>query len=367
MTIGLVSAGPHDRWVGRWQRVWSARGAASNALLPLAWLFGGATAARRWLHRRGFMATHELPVPVVVVGNLLVGGAGKTPAVIAVSALLRTQGWTPGIVSRGYGREREDEVIEVAATSDVRRSGDEPLLLARRTGAPVVVGRDRVAAGHALLQAHAEVDVIVSDDGLQHLGLGRDIEVLVFDERGPSNGRLLPAGPLREPMPDAATPAGAARAACIVLYNATAPTTPLPGYTSRRSLAGITSLAGWWRGDTPSTAALEALRPRSVVAAAGLARPDRFFALLRDAGLTFSELALADHYDFAALPWPTGTGDVIVTEKDAVKLAPDRRIGARVWVAALDFEPEAGFAGALLRLLPRPATSPIDPNGNTPP
>jgi tetraacyldisaccharide 4'-kinase len=365
MITGSVSTDLHDRWVGRWQRAWSERGAASSALLPAAWLFGGATAARRWLYRRGFMATHALPVPVIVVGNLLVGGAGKTPAVIAIATLLRAHGWTPGIVSRGYGREREGEVIEVGTTSDARRSGDEPLLLARRTGAPVVVGRDRVAAGHALLQAHASIDVIVSDDGLQHLGLGRDIEVLVFDERGPGNGRVLPAGPLREPMPHAVSTSGAS-AARLVLYNATAPTTPLPGFVSRRSLAGISSLADWWRGEAPSAAALDALRPRSVVAAAGLARPERFFALLRDAGLTVTELALADHYDFASLPWPAGTGDVVVTEKDAVKLAPDRRIGTRVWVAALDFEPEAGFAGALLRLLQRPAMSPVDPHGNTP-
>jgi tetraacyldisaccharide 4'-kinase len=365
MTIRSVSIDLHDQWAARLQRVWSERGAASSVLLPLAWLFGGATAARRWLHRRGYVATHALPVPVIVVGNLLVGGAGKTPAVIAIATLLRAHGWTPGIVSRGHGRKGEGEVIEVDVTTDARRAGDEPLLLARRTRAPVVVGRDRVAAGHALLQAHAKVDVIVSDDGLQHLGLGRDIEVLVFDERGPGNGRVLPAGPLREPMPNPAS-ASESTATRIVLYNATAPTTPLPGFVSRRSLAGIVPLADWWRGEPASPDTLDGLRTRSVVAAAGLARPERFFALLRDAGLTISELALADHYDFASLPWPTGTGDVVITEKDAVKLTPDRRIGARVWVAALDFEPEAGFADALLCLLPRPSMPPTDPHGNTP-
>jgi tetraacyldisaccharide 4'-kinase len=355
----------HARWVPRLQRVWAERGLASGVLMPLAWLFAGATEARRWLYRRGYVSTHSLPVPVIVVGNLLVGGAGKTPAVIAICALLRADGWRPGVVSRGYGRERESEVIEVGATTEARRAGDEPLLLARRTGAPVVVGRDRVAAGHALLQAHPEVDVIVSDDGLQHLGLGRDIEVLVFDERGPGNGRVLPAGPLREPIPEPGS--GAARGTMpIVLYNAGTPTTPLPGFVSRRRLAGITSLAEWWRGGTASPFALDDLRTRNVVAAAGLARPDRFFAMLRDAGLTISELALADHYDFASLPWPAGTEDVVITEKDAVKLVAARRISARVWVAALDFEPEAAFAEALLSRLPQRAAPPIESHGNTP-
>jgi tetraacyldisaccharide 4'-kinase len=355
----------HSRWNARLQRVWAERGATSGALMPLSWLFGGASAARRWLHRRAFVPTHSLPVPVIVVGNLIVGGAGKTPAVIAIVSLLRAAGWTPGIVSRGYGREREGEVVEVDASTDAKLAGDEPLLLARRTGAPIVVGRDRVAAGHALLQAHADVDVIVSDDGLQHLGLGRDIEVVVFDERGAGNGRLLPAGPLREPMPIPATK-GCTQTARLVLYNAAAPTTALAGFVGRRALAAIVPLADWWRGDASSPVSLDTFRERPLVAAAGIARPERFFQLLRDAGLAITELALADHFDFASLPWPSGSGDVIVTEKDAVKLAPDRRISARVWVAALDFEPEPAFAQALLALLPRPVTRPADPHGNPP-
>ncbi len=356
----------NERWTPRLQRVWQARGPASVALLPLAWLFEGIGLARRWLYRRGILPAHALPVPVIVVGNLIVGGAGKTPAVIAIVALLRQHGWTPGIISRGYGREREDEIIEVDAGTEARLAGDEPLLLARRTRAPVVVGSDRVAAGHALLQRHAEVDVIVSDDGLQHLALGRSLEVLLFDERGIGNGRVLPAGPLREPWPSAPA-VEAPGVARIILYNASAPTTPLPGFVSRRRLAGVAALAEWWRGEAASATTLDALGSRPVVAAAGLARPERFFALLREAGLTISELPLPDHFDFASLPWPAGTGDVVVTEKDAVKLAVDRRISARVWVAALDFEPEPAFADALLARLPRPAPSSDDPHGNTPP
>jgi len=343
------------------QRLWADRGAASTALLPLSWAFRGIVGLRRRLFREGALSSHSLPVPVIVVGNLIVGGAGKTPTVIAVVALLRRQGRTPGIVSRGYGRD-ESAVREVGADSEARRVGDEPLLLARRTGVPVFVGRDRVAAGHALLQAHPGVDVIVSDDGLQHLALGRDIEVLVFDDRGAGNDRLLPAGPLREPLPRQL------RADQLVLYSAGAASTPLPGFLGRRTLAGVAALADWWRGEAPSQAALEALRGKTVVAAAGLARPAGFFAMLRERGLEVVELPLPDHHDFRALPWPVTTGDVVVTEKDAVKIDPAQRIGSRIWVATLDFEPEPAFDQALLALLPPlvPPPSSAEPHGNPP-
>ncbi|MGZ5715961.1 MAG: tetraacyldisaccharide 4'-kinase, partial [Caldimonas sp.] len=175
MNAGSAPADVRGRLSARLQRIWARSGAASDALLPLAWAFGAVSAVRRSLFRRSVFAIHHLPVPVIVVGNLVAGGAGKTPAVIALADLLRRHGRTPGIVSRGYGRE-DDAIRAVAAGADPRLVGDEPLLLARRTGAPVVVGADRVGAGHALLQAHPEVDVIVSDDGLQHLALGRDVE-----------------------------------------------------------------------------------------------------------------------------------------------------------------------------------------------
>ncbi len=350
-----------SRLGARFERIWAGRGAASTALLPVSWIFAALIATRHWLHRHGWLATHDLPVPVVVVGNLVVGGAGKTPATIAIVELLRRHGRTPGIVSRGYGRS-DDAVREVGPTSDVRTVGDEPLLLARRTGVPVFVGRDRVAAGHALLQAHPSVDIVVSDDGLQHLGLGRDLEVLVFDERGIGNTRLLPAGALREPAPLAAKPGR------LVLYNAATATTSLPGFVGERSLAGVVALDAWWQGAAPTLAALEALRGKRVVAAAGLARPGRFFAMLREHGLDITELALPDHHDFRTLPWPITAGEVVVTEKDAVKIDPARRLGTRVWVAALDFRPELAFDAALLALLPHPDSLPThEPNGNPTP
>lgn len=358
----MAAVAPADlrsRLGARLEQIWASRRLASTTLLPLAWLFGVVSATRGALHRRGWLMTHHLPVRVVVVGNLLVGGAGKTPATIAIVALLRRHGWSPGIVSRGYGRD-DGSVREVGPTSDARLVGDEPVVLARRTGVPVFVGADRVAAGHALIQAHPAIDVVVSDDGLQHLALGRDVEVLIFDERGIGNARLLPAGALREPLPRAL---GSGR---IVLYNAASPTTALAGFVGRRSLAGIVALDAWWRGEPATLAALEALRDRNVVAVAGLARPGRFFAMLREHGLVVSELALPDHHDFLALPWPIGASDVVITEKDAVKIDAQRRIGARVWVAALDFTPEPAFDEALLALLPpsEPPLSTREPNGN---
>jgi tetraacyldisaccharide 4'-kinase len=352
--IAPAAATMHDRTARVLQRAWQSRGALSTALLPASWLFGGVAATRRRLFARGVYEASHLPVPVVVVGNLVVGGAGKTPTAIAVVEILRAAGFTPGIVSRGYGR-RADEVALVAADADAGEVGDEPLLLRRRTGVPVAVGADRVAAGHALLRSHPEVDIVVSDDGLQHLALARDVEVLVFDERGAGNGRLLPAGPLREPVPRSLA------AGRIVLYNADAPTTPLPGHLARRTLAGVTPLAQWWKGEPASLEALSALRGRELLAVAGMARPSRFFSMLRASGLSIVERTLGDHADFATLPWPASATDVVLTEKDAVKLPPSRALGVRVWVARLDFVPEPAFGTALLALLPPP---PHDQDGN---
>jgi len=346
-----------DRAAAALQRSWEARGALSTALLPAAAAFEAIAAARRLLFARGWRESARLPVPVVVVGNLVVGGAGKTPTTIAVVDLLERSGYTPGIVSRGYGRDGSGVAL-VARDASAQEVGDEPLLLQRRTGVPVAVGTDRVRAGYALLGAHPRVDVIVSDDGLQHLALERDVEVLVFDERGVGNGRLLPAGPLRERIP---TALGARQ---IALYNADSRTTRLPGYLAQRALAGVTPLDAWWQGAAPSRPVLDSLRDRELVAVAGMARPRRFFAMLRDLGLRIVERPLGDHADFTSLPWPASTADVILTEKDAIKLAPTRSGGTRVWVARLDFVPEPAFGSALLALLPPP--SPVDPNGNPP-
>lgn len=323
----------------RLQQAWLSRGGLARLLWPLSLLYGALAARAR---RR--TAPEPIDRPVIVVGNLIAGGAGKTPSVLALIGLLRRHGWRPGVISRGYGRH-DDAVLEVEPDLPPTRCGDEPLLLHLRGQVPVVVGRDRVAAARALLQAHPAVDVIVSDDGLQHARLPRTAQLIVFDERGIGNGWLLPAGPLREPFAEQVPPRS------VVLYNAAVPSTPWPGHLARRTLRGVLPLDRWWAGD-PEALPLASLLGRRLLAVAGIARPARFFAMLRAAGLAPDELPLPDHHDYATLPWPADTTDVVLTEKDAVKLHPERVGTTRVWVAALDFALPAAAESALLALLP---------------
>ncbi len=334
-----------DRFALALQRAWAGRGPLTIALLPVSWLFIALTAARRALYRAGLLRPDRLDVPVIVVGNLIAGGAGKTPTTLALVELLRRRGWRPGVVSRGHGRASTG-LVPVDPDTPAAQCGDEPLLLRLRAGVPVCVAEDRVAAARALRQTHPETDILVCDDGLQHLRLARDVQVLVFDERGVGNGWRLPAGPLRDPLPARVPPR------TIVLYNAARPSTALPGHLARRSLAGAVSLDGWWRGEPPSAEVLGALRGRPVLAAGGLAQPGRFFAMLRAHGLDIVEHPLPDHHAFAELSWPAGTTDVVLTEKDAVKIRPERAGAVRIWVAALDFTLCAAFEQELLALLP---------------
>ncbi|MBX3623869.1 MAG: tetraacyldisaccharide 4'-kinase [Rhizobacter sp.] len=323
------------------QEAWLTRGAIAWLLWPLSWLYRGVAALRTAGYQLGLLRSHRLPVPVLVVGNLIVGGAGKTPTTMALIHMLRANGHRPGIVSRGYGRS-SDEPQLVTRDTPADAAGDEPLLMHLRTSAPVAVGADRVAAGQLLLGTHPELTVLVSDDGLQHRRLARDAQVIVFDERGGGNGWLLPAGPLREPVPAEVPPRS------LVVYNAPRASTPLPGHLAQRHLRGLATLADWWAGSVATRKAFADLQGRSVVAAAGMARPQRFFEMLRAEGLQIDELPLPDHHPFTTLPWPANATDVIVTEKDAVKLRPERMGTTRVWVATLDFEIDAAIASQLL-------------------
>ena len=338
----------------RLEAVWRDGGPAQWALRPLGALHGGLVGLRRLLYRRGWKTTVRLPCPVIVVGNRVAGGAGKTPTTLALVGALQQAGWRPGIVSRGHGSR---ETGPRAVNSDARAVdvGDEPLLMQRRAGVPVWVGRDRAAAAQALLAAHPDVNVLVCDDGLQHLRLGRDLEIVVFDERGAGNGWLLPAGPLREPID-----APAAAPHQCVLYNAAQASTPLPGDCATRQLAGAVDLARWWSGAPATPAQLAALRGRQLLASAGIGQPQRFFDALRTAGLTIDTLALDDHHDHARLPWPPETREVVVTEKDAIKLDPQRvaaeRPGLQVWVVPLVLVLPAVFIRRVLDALgPAPA------------
>lgn len=332
---------PAQRAAGWLTRRWwqPEPGLAARLLQPLSVLY-------RVLFERVRRRTvpQRAPVPVLVVGNVVVGGAGKTPTVIAVVAALRALGHRPGVVSRGHGR-RDDAAAAVLPQSTPHEVGDEPLLIARRAVVPVWVGRDRVAAARALCAAHPDVDVVVADDGLQHHALARDAELLVFDERGAGNGLLLPAGPLREPLPRAL------KASQRLLYSAGVRSTALPGALAERRLAEAWPLAAWHAGNARSAVALATLRGQPLLAVAGIAAPEKFFAMLEAAGLTIGRLPLPDHHGYATLPWPAATTTVITTEKDAVKLAPARCGATRVWVVPLDSGLPAALAGELEALL----------------
>ena len=324
------------------QRCWwrPAPDALAWALWPLSIIYRGLLT----LQQRRTLPPAALPVPVLVVGNHVVGGAGKTPTVIAIVQALQAAGRQPGVISRGHGREGE-QALAVNDASTAVAVGDEPLLIRRRCGVPVWVGRRRTEVALALCAEHPEVDVLVADDGLQHRALARQAELVVFDERGAGNGLLLPAGPLREPLP-AATPA-----IRRVLYTAGTASTPLPGVMATRRLALAWPLAAWHRGDATQALPLQQLRGRPLLAAAGMAAPEKFFGMLAAAGLQTTRMPLPDHHPYTTLPWPPGTPDVLVTEKDAVKLQPAAVGGTRVWVLPLDLHLPAGLIDELSALL----------------
>ena len=324
------------------QRCWwrPAPDALAWALWPLSLLYRGLLA----LHRRRTVKPWALPVPLLVVGNHVVGGAGKTPTVIAIVRALQAAGHHPGVISRGHGRANNDtRAVDGAATAAV--VGDEPLLISRRSGVPVWVGRRRAEAALALCAAHPEVNVLVADDGLQHRALARQAELVVFDERGAGNGLLLPAGPLREALPSAPPPMRR------VLYTAGTASTRLPGLMATRRLSAAWPLAAWQRGDARLAVPLAQLRGRRLLAAAGMAAPEKFFAMLCAAGLTIERLPLPDHHPYTTLPWPVGTTEVLVTEKDAVKLQPAAMGRTQVWVVPLDLQLPAGLVDELSALL----------------
>ncbi|WP_415265887.1 tetraacyldisaccharide 4'-kinase [Acidovorax sacchari] len=295
---------------GGLQRAWRHRGAVAWMLAPVSLLYGALAAMRRLLYERRVLRAERMPVPVVVVGNVVAGGAGKTPVTQAVVHALRQRGWHPGVVSRGYGRSTSD-CREVLADSNAAESGDEPLLIVRSTGVPVFVAPRRAQAARALLERHPRTDVLVCDDGLQHWALARDVELCVFNEEGIGNGWLLPAGPLRERWP---------RHVDAILHAGPAPEgadrAPMGVFALRRSLASHAVDA------SGRTTPLSSLRGVPVHAVAAIARPAAFFAMLRDQGLALEKAsALPDHADFS--DWHAATPPdmpLVCTEKDAAKL-----------------------------------------------
>jgi tetraacyldisaccharide 4'-kinase len=293
---------------------WYRDAAGPSLLQPLSWLYAAAISVRATAYARRWLTTHHVDKPVVVVGNLTVGGTGKTPLVIWLARQLTERGLRVGIVSRGYGSEAAEAPRSVNEASNWRDVGDEPLLLYRATQCVTVIGRDRVAAAQAL--AAQGVDVVVSDDGLQHLRLARDCEIVVIDgARGFGNGRLLPAGPLREPVSHLAE-------ADIIVINGVAEHPSLRRAEARAlQMTLLPGDAVRLDGREPPRT-LEAFRGRSIHAVAGIGNPARFFRDLRARGLDVIEHAFPDHYPFAAHDLSFGDDlPVLMTEKDAVKCA----------------------------------------------
>jgi len=319
---------------------WQRRGVIACLLWPLSFIFNLLIVTRLALYALGIFRITILPVPVIVVGNIFVGGTGKTPLVIWIIQLLQEQGWKPAVISRGYGSS-DQQVRAVEKNSHAQEVGDEPLLIEKRTGVPVFIGRDRAAAGLALLQAHPSVNIIISDDGLQHYALGRNIEIQLSDSRGNGNGWLLPAGPLREPATRQSDfyvvntmeeSAGDAYVMQLVPVDAER----LSDRSQRQSLRDFSFV-------------------QSVAAVAGIGHPERFFTTLRSHGINLTTTqALPDHFDYATNPFADiEASAILITEKDAVKCMQHNAIAndARLWVVPVQAHVDASLAKHILEKL----------------
>lgn len=284
---------------------WYNKNLFVQLLLPLSWLFGLLVLMRQFAYRLSILKTHKLPVPVIIVGNITVGGTGKTPLVVWLVARLEAEGYTPGIISRGYGGAARHWPQQVRPDSDPQMVGDEAVLLARRCQCPMSVGPDRVAAAQALLE-YTDCDIIVSDDGLQHYALGRDAEIAVIDGvRRFGNGHCLPAGPLREPL-------SRLESIDIVVSNG------VPG--PREYQMTLQTGSACRLDDSWVQRPLDSFAGQRVHAVAGIGNPERFFRQLEERGLEIIEHSFPDHHPFSQTDIDFGDDlPVLMTEKDAVK------------------------------------------------
>ena len=319
-------------------KFWSRRGAIAWLLWPVSVIFMIGVCVRRLLYLlRLFKSTHP-GIPVIVVGNLTVGGSGKTPLVIWIAEFLKSKGWSPGIVSRGYGANIvEPRAATVASTAT--EVGDEPIVISRRSGCPVWVGQDRVRVAAMLRAANEEVNVIISDDGLQHYALRRDVEIAVVDARGFGNGFLLPAGPLREPK-------SRLRAVDAVVSHDSS----VRGYSMKLHGEELHRMT-----DARERQPLKAFAGRRVHAVAGIGDPNRFFLQLGRAGIKVLPHPFPDHHAFT--PKDLEFGDdlpVLLTEKDAVKLRSAAR--SNWWVLPVSAQLDPAFGPWLVSRLARERT-----------
>lgn len=298
----------------RFNRIWYGSESPPWWMLLLASLFRALVALRRCLYRSGLLRRVRVSVPVIVVGNIAVGGTGKTPLTIHLVERLQRAGFTPGVISRGYGGKAHKVPLPVTRSTSPADAGDEPVLIARRAGVPVVVHPRRVLAARTLLHANPAVDVLVCDDGLQHYTLARDVELVVIDAaRGLGNTRMLPAGPLREP-------GHRMRSADYVVVNgAGSPGLPDDVPVVQMSLQP-TALVNLRSGERQPA---DALADGACVAVAGIGNPQRFFSLLAELGYDAECRAFPDHHVFTPDDLAfSGKRPVLMTEKDAVKCAP---------------------------------------------
>lgn len=327
----------------RLERHWQTTTWLSLTLTPLSWVYCALMGVRRWLYRRRVLRSTRLPVPVFIIGNITVGGTGKTPLVLWLATFLARQGHRPGIVTRGYGGRGRARPQAVRPDADPAEVGDEPLLLARRGNSPVVVDLKRPRGADFLIR-HYDCDVILSDDGLQHYALQRDLEIAVIDGvRRFGNGRCLPAGPLRETE-------GRLRTVDARIAQGTAQA----GEWAMKLIA-----TGFHRLDQPGAVApLSQFSGRRVHAVAGIAHPARFFEQLRQLGLEVIEHPFPDHHPFRAEDLEFGDDlGVIMTQKDAVKC--ERLAGVRGWYLAVEAQPDVRLGELVLQRL-----SHIKPQGD---
>ncbi|HEY3300662.1 MAG TPA: tetraacyldisaccharide 4'-kinase [Methylophilaceae bacterium] len=297
------------------EQQWYRLGLWHVLLIPLSWVYQFLSKLRRIAYQYGILKSYKLPVPVTVVGNITAGGTGKTPLVIWIALALKQAGYAPAIISRGYGGS-EQNICAVNIDGDPSVVGDEPILLAKHSHCPVWVGRDRVAVGQALLKAHPECNVIVSDDGLQHYRLQRDVEVAVVDSmRGFGNGYRLPAGSLRESTARLAEVDAVIKNGNIGL--------DLPINVATTFVMQLQTVQFYQLSQPQNRGDASDFVHKKIHAIAGIGNPERFFQTLRGLGLSFDRHVFADHHAFQAQDLQIADADIILmTEKDAVKCKP---------------------------------------------
>jgi tetraacyldisaccharide 4'-kinase len=298
------------------ERSWYQKFGWSWLLLPLSALFAGLSALRRLAFRCGLKARHRLRVPVIVVGNISVGGTGKTPVTLRLCEMLQANGWRPGIISRGYGVKLDAPRL-VKPDDSPSESGDEPVLLAQRSGCPVVIFPDRVKGGQYLL-AHTACDIIICDDGLQHYALKRDLEIVLIDaSRGLGNGLLLPAGPLREGR------WRLAQAEIVLTNGVLSQGQPQPDLLLDPSLSDVVTGSFYLQPGAPQpllpgSAAFDSAVPVQLVS--GIGNPQRFATTAQHMGFRAAGCHwFADHHPFTADDLAQIATPLLMTEKDAVK------------------------------------------------